>query len=187
MIYVWCVVCMYNVWLYDIICIWVWLYIWLYGCMSTWIYVLYMCCIIWDCKCGYMYVYGYTGYVCTVCVIWWPQIDIYMCDMILCYDLRIDANVFRRGFERAAWLEFLHVVLNTTCNCIRCYVMWILVLYYVVMCVYVDNSLIYVDNFLLQMQHFYELFWKYYIFVYFHALSLVISRLLLFSHFFIIS
>lgn len=87
----------------------------------------------WDCKCGYMYVYGYTGYACIVCVIWWPQIDIYMCDMILCYDLRIDANVFRRGFERAVWLEFLHVVLNTTCNCIRCYVMWICVYMWITM------------------------------------------------------
>ena len=59
------------------------------------------------------------------------------------------------------------------------------------MCVYVDNyvdnSSVYVDNFLLQMQHFYELFEKYCIFMYYRTLSLVISRLLLFSHFFIIS
>lgn len=92
-------VCMYNVWLYDIICIWVWLYIWLYGCMSTWIYVLYMCCIIWDCKFGYMYVYGYTGYVCTVCVIWSDDIRlIYICVIWSC--------VICAYFVRDTWLEF---------------------------------------------------------------------------------
>lgn len=171
------------VWYYMyIICIWVWLYIWLYVCMNTCVICDIMCCIMWDCKCG-------------ILALWlWFQNDIHVWyDLVLYvrYDLRTDANVFRRGFERAAWLEFLHVVLNTMCNCIWRYAIWILVLYYVVMCVYVDNyvdnSLIYVDNFLLQMQHFYELFWKYYIFVCFRTLSLVISYLLLFSHFFIIS
>ena len=137
-------------------------YVYEYGCISIWIYVLYMCGMMWDCKCIVMYVHGYA---CTVCVIWWSQIDIYMCDM-------------SADFAHAAKLEFLHVVLNTTCDCIWCYVMWfgiykvwLLWLYNAVMCVYVDNyvdnSLIYVDNFLLQMQHFYELFWKYCIFAYY--------------------
>lgn len=84
---------MYNVWLYDIICIWVWLYIWLYDCMSTCVICDIcdmMCCIMWDCKYGYTdvmcYVYGYTGYACTVCVIWYDDLRlIYTFDMILCY------------------------------------------------------------------------------------------------------
>lgn len=67
-------------------------YVYEYGCiynyMVVWVhevYVLYMCDMMWDCKCGYNGVmcYGYTGYACIVCVIWWSQIDIYMCDMIL--------------------------------------------------------------------------------------------------------
>lgn len=143
-----------------------------------------MCCIMWDCKCGY------NG------VMWCYDISVWYIhawyDLVLwvCYDLRIDANVFRRGFERGAWLEFLRVVLNTMYSCIWRYVMWfgiykvwLLWLYNAVMCVYVDNSLIYVDNSLLQMQHFYELFWKYYIFVYFRTLSLIISCLLFLSLF----
>ena len=158
--------------------------------MVVWVheYVCYMCGMMWDYKCIVMYVHGYA---CTVCVIWWSQIDIYMCDMILCYDL------IYADFGRAAWLEFLHVVLNTTCNCIWRYAMrfgiykvLLLWIYNAVMCVYVDNyvdnSLICVDNFLLQMQHFYELFWKYYIFVYFRTLSLIISRLLSLSLCFVI-
>ena len=155
-----------------IICIWVWLYIWLYVC------------IMWDCKCGILALWLYWLCVCGVRDMMTSDWYIHVWyDLIMALYIRI--------LWEAAWLEFLYVVLNTTCNCIWRYAIWILVLYYVAMCVYVDNyvdnSLIYVDNFLLQMQHFYELFWKYYIFVYFRTLSLVISYLLLFSRFFIIS
>lgn len=120
MIYVWCeyVCIMYGcmiLYVYNmyIICIWVWLYIWLYVCMNTCVICDIMCCIMWDCKCG-------------ILALWlWFQNDIHVWyDLVLYvrYDLRIDANVFRRGFERAAWLEFLHVVLNTMCECIWYYV-----------------------------------------------------------------
>ena len=98
-------------------------------------------------------------YVCYIYVIWWSQIDIYMCDMILCY---MCVMIVYMQIWVCCMTGILYVVLNTTCSCIWCYVMWIFVLYYVVMCVYVDNyvdnSLIYVDNFLLHLQHFYELF-----------------------------
>lgn len=158
--------------------------------MVVWVHE-YVCGMMWDCKCIVMYVHGYA---CTVCVIWWSQIDIYMRDMILCYECVMIVYMQILGVLHD-WN--LYVVLNTTCSYIWCYVMWfgiykvwLLWLYNAVMCVYVDNyvdnSLIYVDNFLLQMQHFYELFWKYYIFVYFRTLSLIISCLLFLSLFFII-
>ena len=70
------------------------------------------------------------------------------------------------------------------------YMVLLLWLYNLVMCVYVDNYVdnfnINVDNFLLHLQHFYELFWKCCIFACFRTLSLIISCLLLLSHFFII-
>ena len=72
--------------------------------------------------------------------------------------------------------------------------MWILVLCYVVMCVYVDNYMdnfninvdnfnINVDNFLLHLQHFYELFENIvfsHVFAHHLLLSLVYSYYLLF-------
>lgn len=167
-------------------------YVYEYGCISTCVYVLYMCGIMWDYKCGY------NG------VMWCYDISVWYIhawyDLVLwvCYDLRIDVNVcYICGFWACCMTGILYVVLNTMCSCIWCYVMWfgiykvwLLWLYNAVMCVYVDNyvdnSLIYVYNFLLQMQHFYELFWKYYIFVYFRTLSLIISCLLFLSLFFII-
>lgn len=161
------------------------MYIWLYE------YVCCMCGMMWNCKCVIcmcMVILALCGYV-----MLWSQSDIHAWyDLVLwvCYDrMYADLGVLHD------WN--LYVVLNTTCSYIWCYVMWfgiykvwLLWLYNAVMCVYVDNyvdnSLIYVDNFLLQMQHFYELFWKYYIFVYFRTLSLIISCLLLLSTFFII-
>lgn len=138
-------------------------------------------------------------YMCCICVVLYEIVSVlYVCVWLYwryvvmwCYDLSVIYTcVICRFWALHGW-NFLYVVLNTTCNCIRYYVMWILVLYYVVMCVYVDNYVdnfnINVDNFLLHLQHFYELFWKYCIFVCFRTLSLVISYLLLFSHFFIIS
>ena len=117
-----------------------------------------MCGIMWDYKCGY---------VCTVCVTWWSQIDIYMCDMIsgliliVCYmcgfQTCCDAGIFVCSFEYYVWLYWM-----------LCYVyMWI--------------------TFLLYLQHFLRTFWKYCIFVCFRILSLVISCLFSFSRFFIIS
>ena len=107
MIYVWCVVCMYNVWLYDIICIWVWLYIWLYGCMSTWIYVIW--CVV---LCEIVSVV-----ILALCVMW-------CYDFSMIYTCVIWSCVMSVDFAHSAKLEFLHVVLNTTCDCIWCYVMW---------------------------------------------------------------
>ena len=150
-----------------------------------------------------------TCVICNICVVWCEIISVVilaLCD-VMCSRLYSvhdgiisewytcvlwsQDGVIYADFGRAAWLEFLHVVLNTMCNCIRCYIVWILVLYYVVMCVYVDN---YVDNFNINVDNFFvafatllRTFWKYCIFACFHTLSLVISRLLLFSHFFIIS
>lgn len=193
-IYVWC----------EYVCI-------MYGCMISYVYE-YGC--IYGCMSMYvvcmLYVYGILAlYVMRVQCAWYDMMisDWYIhvwYDLVLYvrYDLRTDAVRYIiytiYGFWACCTTGILYVVLNTTCNCIRYYVMWILVLYYVVMCVYVDNcvdnfnfnvdnSSIYVDNFLLHLQHFYELFWKYCIFVCFRTLSLVISYLLLFSHFFIIS
>lgn len=148
-----------------------------------------MCGIMWDCKCIVMYVYGYTG------VMWLCDAMISEWYIHVCYDLVL---YVRYDLIMALYIRILctlqdwnlYVVLNTTCSCIWCYVMLILVLCYVVMCVYVDNYVdnfnFNVDNFLLQMQHFYELFWKYYIFVYFRTLSLIISRLLSLSLCFVI-
>ena len=134
--------------------------------------------------------------LCVMCVrcAWYDDLRLIYTCVIWSYN----GVIYTDFIWEAAWLEFLYVVLNTTYNCIGCYIVWILVLCYMVMCVYVDNyvdnfnfnvdnSSIYVDNFLLHLQHFYELFWKYCIFVCFRTLSLVISYLLLFSHFFIIS
>lgn len=124
-------VCMYNVWYrMYIICIWVWLYMWLYDCMSTWIYVIWcviLCEIIGVIMCGVM------------CV----QCACMVIQCIWCDDLRLiytcvlwsQDSVIYTDFRRAAWLEFLHVVLNTIFNCIICYVMLILMLHYVVMCI----------------------------------------------------
>lgn len=144
--------------------------------MVVWVHE-YMCCIMWDCKCGicmYMVILALCGYV-----MLWSQIDIYMCDMILCYMCgfcaRCKTGIFACSFEYYVWLYRMLCYVDIS----------------IMLCVYVDNyvdnSLIYVDNFLLQMQHFYELFWKCCIFVYFRTLYLAISYLLLFSHFFIIS
>lgn len=171
---------MYNVWLYDIICIWVWLCKYMNTCVV-------LCEIV-------------SVVIMALCDVMISQYDIYMRDMILCYECVMISGLMLMYLDVV--LSVLHdwnlyVVLNTTCSYIWCYVMWfgiykvwLLWLYNAVMCVYVDNyvdnSLIYVDNFLLQMQHFYELFWKYYIFVYFRTLSLIISCLLFLSLFFII-
>ena len=132
------------------------------------------------------------GYVCTVCVITWSQNDIHMCYEWMCYDLRM--ALYMRIYADLGVLRywnFLHVVLNTTCDSCWCYVMWILMLYYAVMCVYVDNYvdnlLFCVDNLLLHLQHFANFFVNDRLLLYFRALSLVCSYLLLFSHFFIIS
>lgn len=95
-----------------------------------------------------MYVYGYTGYACTVCVIWYDDFRLIYTCVIWSYVICVD-------FVRDAWLEFLYVVLNTTCDCIWYYVMWILVLCYTVMCVYVDN---YVDNFNINVDNFFVAF-----------------------------
>lgn len=120
-------------------------------------------------------------------VIIWLYEYMCVCDMMCCIC----------GFWACCMTGILYIVLNTMCDYIGCYIMWFSMLYYAVMCVYVDNyvdnfninvdnSSVYVDNFLLQMQHFYELFEKYCVFVYFHTLSLIISCLLVLSLFFVI-
>lgn len=93
-------------------------------------------------------------------MIWWSQIDIYMCDMILCYMCVMISGLMLWDILYIRILGVLHdwnfvCSLNTTCNCIRYYVMWILVLYYVVMCVYVDNC---VDNFNINVDNFFVAF-----------------------------
>lgn len=148
-------------WIYDYMVVWV--------CMLYVIWCVVLCDIVSVVICMYMVILALCGYV-----MLWSQIDIYMCDMILCYMCgfcaRCKTGIFACSFEYYVWLY--------------------LMLCYVVMCVYVDNyvdnSSIYVDNFLLQMQHFLRTFWKYCIFACFRALSLVISCLLLLSLFFII-
>ena len=161
------------------------MYIWLYGCMSTWVRVLYICGMMWDYKCIVMYVHGYA---CTVCVIWWSQIDIYMCDMILCY---MYVMIVCMHVWACCMTGILYVVLNTTCDCIWCYVMWfgiykvlLLWLYNAVMCVYVDNyvdnSLIYVDNFFVANATLLRTFLK---ILYFRVFSHIISYYLLFALF----
>lgn len=77
--------------------------------------------------------------------------------MALCgYDLRWSyICVYICGFCARCKTGILYVVLNTTYYCIRCYIMWILVLCYVVMCVYVDN---YVDNFNINVDNFFVAF-----------------------------
>ena len=155
--------------------------------MVVWVHVLYVIwCVV---LCEIISVVIMALWLCVYDVrdmIWWSQIDIYMiytCVMIsglmLMY-LDVVLSVLRD------WN--LYVVLNTTCSCIWCYVMCIVVLYYVVMCVYVDNyvdnSLIYVDNFLLHLQHFYELFENIvfsHVFAHHLLLSLVYSYYLFFS------
>lgn len=122
-----------------------------------------------------MYVYGYTGYACTVCVIWYDDFRLIYTCVIWSYVICVD-------FVRDAWLEFLYVVLNTTCDCIWYYVMWILVLYYTVMCVYVDN---YVDNFNINVDNFFVAFATllrtFLKILYFRVFSHIISCYLLFA------
>ena len=104
-------VCIYNVWLYDIICIsYVYEYWCIYDYMAVWVYE-YMCGMMWDCECGYMC----TVYVCYVML--WSQYDIYMCDMIsgliliVCYmcgfQMCCDAGIFICSFECYVWLYWM--------------------------------------------------------------------------------
>ena len=83
--------------------------------MSAWVYVLYMCDMMWDCKFGYNGVmcYGYTGYACIVCVIWYDDLRlIYTCVIWSQMELYI------RILWEAAWLEFF------VCS-FEYYILWI--------------------------------------------------------------
>ena len=174
-----CVIC-------DMMCCIMWDYkcivMWDYKCIVMWDY---KCIVMWDYKCIVMYVHGHA---CTVCVIWWSQINIYMCDMILCYECVMIVYMQILGVLHD-WN--LYVVLNTMYSYIWCYVMWfgiynvwLLWLYNAVMCVYVDNyvdnSLIYVDNFFVAFATLLRTFLK---ILYFRVFSHIISYYLLFALF----
>lgn len=142
--------------------------------MSAWIYVLYMCCIMWDCKlCMALWLYWLCVYSVRDMMISDWYIHVWY-DLIMALYIRI--------LWEAAWLEFLYVVLNTTYNCIRCYIVWILVLCYTVMCVYVDN---YVDNFNINVDNFFVAFATllrtFLKILYFRVFSHIISCYLLFA------
>lgn len=123
--------------------------------MSMYVVCDMMCCIMWDCKCMVMRVWyrvwvhdgmiseWYTCVIwsCVICALWSQD---WCCEIYYIY-----------GFWACCTTGILYVVLNATCNCIRYYVMWILVLYYVVMCVYVDNC---VDNFNINVDNFFVAF-----------------------------
>ena len=104
----------------------------------------------------------------------WYDLVLYVCyDLIMALYIRILCTL-------QDWN--LYVVLNTACDCIWCYVMRILVLCYVVMCVYVDNyvdnSLIYVDNFFVAFATLLRTFLK---ILYFRVFSHIISCYLSFT------
>lgn len=156
-------------------------YVYEYGCiydyMVVWVheYMCYICVVLYEIVSVWLLV---IMALCDAMISVWYIHDIYMCDMILCYmcyDL-IMALYIRILCTLQDWN--LYVVLNTTCSCIRYYVMWILILWIIVIVTVFK---------LLYLQHFLRTFLKYCIFACFHALSLAISYLLLFSHFFIIS
>lgn len=145
MIYVWC----------EYVCI-------MYGCMISYVYE-YGC--IYGCMSMYVVCVWYISvicYACTVCVIWYDDLRlIYTCVIWSCVICALWSQdwcceiYYIYGFWACCTTGILYVVLNTTCNCIRYYVMWILVLYYVVMCVYVDNC---VDNFNINVDNFFVAF-----------------------------
>lgn len=145
MIYVWC----------EYVCI-------MYGCMISYVYE-YGC--IYGCMSMYVVCVWYISvicYACTVCVIWYDDLRlIYTCVIWSCVICALWSQdwcceiYYIYGFWACCTTGILYVVLNTTCNCIRYYVMWILVLYYVVMCVYVDNC---VDNFNINVDSFFVAF-----------------------------
>ena len=149
--------------------------VWYHMYMSM---VVYM--VVWVCM---LYVYGILAlYVMRVQCAWYDMMisDWYIhvwYDLVLYvrYDLRTDAvrYIIYTDFGRAARLEFYMY-----CIMWLCVYMWITV--------WITSILMWI-TFLLHLQHFYELFWKCCVFVYFRTLSLAISYLLLFSHFFIIS
>lgn len=144
-IYVWC----------EYVCI-------MYGCMISYVYE-YGC--IYGCMSMYVVCVWYISvicYACTVCVIWYDDLRlIYTCVIWSCVICALWSQdwcceiYYIYGFWACCTTGILYVVLNTTCNCIRYYVMWILVLYYVVMCVYVDNC---VDNFNINVDNFFVAF-----------------------------
>ena len=127
MIYVWCeYICI----MYDCMISYVYEYWCIYDYMVVWVHVLYVIWCVVLCEIvSVLYIYIYV-WLCVYSVrdmIWWYQIDIYMCDMILWLMLMY---VIYADFGRDTWLEFLYVVLNTTCNCIWRYIVWILMLCY---------------------------------------------------------
>lgn len=144
-IYVWC----------EYVCI-------MYGCMISYVYE-YGC--IYGCMSMYVVCVWYISvicYACTVCVIWYDDLRlIYTCVIWSCVICALWSQdwcceiYYIYGFWACCTTGILYVVLNTTCNCIRYYVMWILVLYYVVMCVYADNC---VDNFNINVDNFFVAF-----------------------------
>lgn len=105
------------VWYHMYMSMVVYVIIWLYEYMNI---CDIICCIMWDCKCGYMYVYGYTGvmcYVCTVCVICYDDLRlIYTCVIWSCVMSVLWSQDC--GFGCAAWLEFF------TCSFVY-YILWI--------------------------------------------------------------
>lgn len=134
----------------------------MYGCMISYVYE-YGC--IYGCMSMYVVCVWYISvicYACTVCVIWYDDLRlIYTCVIWSCVICALWSQdwcceiYYIYGFWACCTTGILYVVLNTTCNCIRYYVMWILVLYYVVMCVYVDNC---VDNFNINVDNFFVAF-----------------------------
>lgn len=167
-IYVWC----------EYVCI-------MYGCMISYVYE-YGC--IYGCMSMYVVCVWYISvicYACTVCVIWYDDLRlIYTCVIWSCVICALWSQdwcceiYYIYGFWACCTTGILYVVLNTTCNCIRYYVMWILVLYYVVMCVYVDNFNINVDNFFVAFATLLRTFLK---MLCFRVFSHIISCYLLFA------
>ena len=104
MIYVWCMIVWYHMYMSIVVYMIIWLYEYMNICDM-------MCCIMWDCKCGYISVMCY--------VMLWFQYDIYMCDMILCYECgfcaRCKTGIFACSFEYYVWLYLM-----------LCYVVWYL-------------------------------------------------------------
>ena len=149
-------------WYYSIIYVWCEYVCIMYGCMISYVYE-YGC--IYGCMSMYVVCVWYISvicYACTVCVIWYDDLRlIYTCVIWSCVICALWSQdwcceiYYIYGFWACCTTGILYVVLNTTCNCIRYYVMWILVLYYVVMCVYVDNC---VDNFNINVDNFFVAF-----------------------------
>lgn len=102
------------------------MYIWLYGCMSMYVVCVWYISVI--------------CYACTVCVIWYDDLRlIYTCVIWSCVICALWSQdwcceiYYIYGFWACCTTGILYVVLNTTCNCIRYYVMWICVYMWITM------------------------------------------------------